>query len=482
MLLKHTGLYLFAEIIPILLAFISISVYTRYLSTDEYAMYYLVMTAVWMVSAFLIYWLRMSVVRFWNMRSISKGQLIGTISSLSSLIILFVFFVFLLASYFLVNNLNIPFSLIITGLVLFAVQALFELNMKIKTLLFKAGEYTLINILRAVITVSIGVVLVINGFGAIGVLLSLIIAFTALLIFTSRETWEYIRFFSFDKKLTGALFKYGVPVSLATMLQTIGNSTDRYLLVWLDSLSSAGIYSVASSMLGTSLSMLLASLSVAFYPIVLNALENNDKQEVINSLNQYACIFIGFSIPAVIGLVMVAPNLLSLLIGEDFLSGTLQVFPWLALSELFYGLQAFYFAVSFQISKNTIGLVWIMLASTVINIILNIVLIPEYSIVGAAIATVISSFVGLLLTYFFGNRLYILPLPWKDILKILFASGVMLLSIYGIYDEKGWGWLLIQIGIGMVIYFICIMLLNVANIRKDFNKIILSKIMETIKT
>lgn len=476
MLLKHSGFYLVSEIIPVLLAFISISVYTRYLTTEEYALYSLVMTTIWLSTALLIDWLKMSLVRFWNMADISKKVLLGTIYSLSNLILLGVSLVFILLGYFIFEYLSVPISIIFAGMLLFITQSLFDLNMKIKTVLFQAKEYTFIGFFRAIISVSIGILLVINGFGTIGLIISLIVAYITLLLFTSGDTWKYFKSLRFDQPLAQRLLKYGVPVSLATMLQTIANTSDRFLIVWLDSLSASGIYSVANSMLGTSLSMLLYSLSVAAYPIVLKALEDNDPQEVKNKLNQYAAILFGFALPAVVGLIAIAPNLLSLLIGEKFLEGSLDVFPWLALSELFYGLQAFYFAMAFQISKKTMNLVWIMLASAGSNIILNILFIPEYGIIGAAVATVISSFLGGLLTYIYGRKLYKLPLPWNDIFKIIMSSLVMFISLYVLGDETGWGWLVLQVFLGALVYFICIMSFNVANVYDEFNKVIRPKV------
>ncbi len=476
MLLKHSGFYLAAEAVPILLAIISISVYTRYLSTEEYALYSLVMTVVWLASALLVDWLRMSLVRFWNMKKYTKQVLIGSISSIVNLIMLVSLAIFSITLYIVNQYYTIPNEIMIAGFVLFFMQSLFNLNMKIKNSLLKAKEYAMINSFRAIISISIGIVLVILGFGPISIILALLLAYTVLILFTSKDIWKYYTAMSLDRKLMRSLFIYGLPVAMATTLQVFSNTVDRFLIVQLESLSAAGIYSVAGNLIGSSLSMLLSSLSVAAYPIVLKALEEGNKALLEEKLKQYASVFMGFALAAVAGLIMVSPNLLYLLVGKEFLQGSLEVFPWLAIAELFFATQAFYFAMAFQIKKNTVQLMWIMLVITIVNVVLNIILIPIYGILGAAIATMLSSLVGLLLTYYVGKRFYALPIPKMEMLKIMIASLVMILAISGLYDMRGWGWLLVQIVLGAIVYLSTILVFNVSNIRNDVKEFIQPKL------
>jgi O-antigen/teichoic acid export membrane protein len=348
--------------------------------------------------------------------------------------------------------------------------------MKIKNSLLKAKEYAMINSFRAIISISIGIVLVILGFGPISIILALLLAYAILILFTSKDIWKYYTAMTLDRKLMRSLFIYGLPVAMATTLQVFSNTVDRFLIVQLDSLSAAGIYSVAGNLIGSSLSMLLSSLSVAAYPIVLKALEEGNKALLEEKLKQYASVFMGFALAAVAGLIMVAPNLLYLLVGTEFLQGSLAVFPWLAIAELFFATQAFYFAMAFQIKKNTVQLMWIMLVITIVNVVLNIILIPIYGILGAAIATMLSSLVGLLLTYYVGKKLYALPVPKMEILKIMIASLVMILAISGLYDVRGWGWLLVQIILGASVYLSVILAFNVSNIRNDVKEFIQPKL------
>ena len=478
MLLKHSGFYLAAETVPILLAIISISVYTRYLSTEEYALYSLVMTSVWLASAFLVDWLRVGLVRFWNMKEYSEKILIGTISSILNIIMLASLIIFSLSLYVANSYFQIPIALIIAGFILFFMQSLFNLNMKIKNSLLKAKEYALINSFRAIISITIGIILVILGFGPISIIIALLLAYAILLFFTTKDIWKYYTSRVLDRPLAISLFSYGLPVAMATTLQVISNTADRFLLVAMDSLSAAGIYSVASNLMGSSLNILLSSLSVAAYPIVLKALEEGNKEKLDQKLRQYASVFIGFALPAVAGLIIISPNLLYLLIGKEFLAGSLLIFPWLAIAELFFTIQVFYFAMAFQIKKNTMPLIWIMLCITVINIILNIILIPEYSILGVAIATTISALVGVILTYIYGKRSYKLPIPFLEIAKIIIATLIMIYGISGLSGEKGWGWLFMQVATGAAIYLSIVLMLNISNIRNDVKEFLAPKIKQ----
>ena len=68
---------------------------------------------------------------------------------------------------------------------------------------------------------------------------------------------------------------------------------------------------------------------------------------------------------------------------------------------------------------------YICAIGVVINIILNLILIPKFSYIGAAIAIVIAEFIVTLLAFFFVfQNLKISPFP-PQIFKIIFASILM---------------------------------------------------------
>jgi O-antigen/teichoic acid export membrane protein len=105
---------------------------------------------------------------------------------------------------------------------------------------------------------------------------------------------------------------------------------------------------------------------------------------------------------------------------------------------------------------------WVSLAAVLVNVTLNCLLIPRYSYVGSAVATVISEFLLLLLTYAGVTRkVTALPLMghlWKPAL----ASVAMAAFLYW---SKGAG-ISVRILGGFVIYMVAGMMLKAFDIKE----------------
>jgi len=173
--------------------------------------------------------------------------------------------------------------------------------------------------------------------------------------------------------------------------------------------------------------------------------------------------FLLVSIPAVLGLSALAKPLLSIFTTQDFLSGWL-VIPIIALSGLLAGI--------FQIFVNTLLIVkktkvptYINFAAAILNVLINLLLIPLIGIVGAAISTLLAYFfVAVLCTHlslkYFKHEFY-----YHDIAKSILSSLVMyiLISHFEILNARG---LFKVAGMGFLVYLFLMFLLKGFNDRE----------------
>ena len=68
-------------------------------------------------------------------------------------------------------------------------------------------------------------------------------------------------------------------------------------------------------------------------------------------------------------------------------------------------------------------------AAVVVNVVLNLILVPSEGIVGAAIALVASYVVVLVLMYVFTQRLFLVPYEWRRLaLMVVVAAGLIALG------------------------------------------------------
>jgi len=72
------------------------------------------------------------------------------------------------------------------------------------------------------------------------------------------------------------------------------------------------------------------------------------------------------------------------------------------------------------------------IVSILVNIALNIVLIPKYGFMGASIATVIAALLSVLVTFYYGNKFYPLPIKNIKIFKLYLLIVLFTIPIYPI--------------------------------------------------
>jgi O-antigen/teichoic acid export membrane protein len=138
--------------------------------------------------------------------------------------------------------------------------------------------------------------------------------------------------------------------------------------------------------------------------------------------------------------------------GEEFLSGVvvLQIVP---IGIFFYGIFRLYSELLNVIKLRIIGPIWSLVAS--INIILNIVLIPKYGVMGAAIATVFSFGLGCCMCMILSWRHFANTICKSSFFKTLIASIVMIFTIFVIVilDGRGFNiWIVLQIIFPLILY------------------------------
>ena len=209
----------------------------------------------------------------------------------------------------------------------------------------------------------------------------------------------------------------------------------------------------------------MVTINLAGYPLAIRALENKGKEEADKILVRNAIFLMGIGLPASLGMVILAPNISETLLGAKFRTGAAPVLAWVAGSIFLSGLRAYHFDLAFQLGRNTVGQMWVVGSAAVLNLILNFWWISIWGIIGAAYATFAAYFLALVLSILSGRRVFQVPVPWLDWLKIALACIPMALVVGMVREFQGLGSLVIQVICGLIIYSFTVMLMNIGNMR-----------------
>ena len=463
MLIRNSSIYIVAKLIPGIMAFTALSVYTHLLTPDEYGVYTLIFTAIMFTFTVVFSWLPVGMVRFWPGGTYDEQTFLSTMGVLYRCLSLPI--IVLAASIALFISAEWIVYLVASLVLLFSYISL-NYAQTLKSAQMQPTSYAIMTISYSVLALSLGSMMAYIGWGPLGLLIGIAIGMLIPALVFTYQSWLQFDPDKFSPELTQKLMFYGMPLAASFLLSEVANVSDRYMLAWLLGEAEAGKYAVVYDLAGNSILMIMNAVNLAAYPMITKLLDTKGKEAAIAYFKTYAVLLLGVSIPAVVGLSLIGPNIVELVIGEKYQESVILVLPWVATAVFFMGSGAFYMHLPFQLGNHNIGIFKIAGTVAILNLALNFFLIPRMGMQGAAIATLLSFIVSVLLGYIFGRRVFPIPLPVQDIIKILTAAFIMGFCLYYLKDLRGWLPLMLQFSGGLVTYLLLAYLLNIGGIKQ----------------
>jgi O-antigen/teichoic acid export membrane protein len=221
-------------------------------------------------------------------------------------------------------------------------------------------------------------------------ILAILLAKNFLIYLKPKINYEFIKYYLIN----------GLPLALFGMLGFVFFTTDQIILGKLKGVEVVGYYSIATRIiliLTTFPSLFLISL----FPQLALSVSNKERLKNIFKKSIPFILLISFFLFAFI---LIFADFLTLLFGQKYIP-SIQPLKLLSLILLFLPLTNLFDNFLFSINKQ-----WqdfsITLFCALLNVALNFLLIPQYSIFGAIYATLISQFINLILTSLLSYRYF----------------------------------------------------------------------------
>ncbi|HET6520796.1 MAG TPA: oligosaccharide flippase family protein [Geminicoccaceae bacterium] len=473
MLLQHTAIYAFGRGVPGIINFLAIAIYTRLLTPDDYGHYALVIAGVGLANSVMFEWLRLGLLRFFETTGGEPRRLLATILSgfMAGVAIAS------LAVAIAVACQPDPswLGLVALSLALLFAQAWFELNLELARVQFSPVRYSLMAACRAVAGLAVGVLLIEAGFGAVGALLGVLIALAISPLSFTGSSWRGVHPRLVDPRLLKQLLAYGLPLTASLTLNFVVSASDRFLIAWLLGSEETGVYAAGYDMIWHTLTMLMMLVHLAGYPLAVRALEQQGVEACQRQLRQNFLLLVAIGVPAAAGIAVCAATIAGVILGEAFRVAAVGLIPWVALGAILARFKGYYVDLSFHLGRNTLAQVWVMLAAAGLNVVLNLWLIPLHGVQGAIYATVVSYLLAFGLAVWVGRRIFPLPAPPPEALKVLAATAVMVAVLWHTREAQGLEALLIQIALGGGSYVLGLWALDFAGLRRGLWRLLVRR-------
>ena len=258
---------------------------------------------------------------------------------------------------------------------------------------------------------------------------------------------KYVRIkFVFSK----AIFRH-----LAPLLILLGNSlavtvyinSGVTLLGVFRSDAEVGVYAVATKVYSI-VKQLLNAMLIVFVPRLSAMLGQNQKEDYNRMLNTLLNVLLCLLLPAVVGMMMLSNEIVTLLSGPEFLEAGKSLII-LCISLGFAVFACFFSNCILLPMKKDKMFLSATLVGCIVNIIVNFICIPIWGHIGAAVSTVVAEAAVLTVCYFAGRQSVKLSVPIRSLVATLI--GCALIVVTTTLSKYLFSALALQIGAGVIL-------------------------------
>ncbi len=281
--------------------------------------------------------------------------------------------------------------------------------------------YTTMSLIKLVVNLTLTVYFIVGlGKRIDGIFEAQIIGSMVFLLLTSGFVIKNIKL-NFDFKALKGMLSFSIPLIFSGVIGIILTITDRYSLRFLSDMESVGIYTLGFKVANTLKVFVLSSISLALQPIIFKMMDQPDNKRFYSKIMTYLSfgvmiLVLAFSMFGREVIVLLARN-------QDYLNAW-EVIPVLSLSIFFVMLRDTSMT-GVNLMKKTKVIAFVIFVVALLNIGLNILLIPKFDYMGAAIATMISQIFFFIMIYIFAQKFYKINYEIKKVLLIIVIAIIL---------------------------------------------------------
>jgi O-antigen/teichoic acid export membrane protein len=294
-------------------------------------------------------------------------------------------------------------------------------------------RYALFTIANTYVQIGLIAYLVLNGHGILSIILAVLAIRAAIFIILLGLVRSQIGLKRPRFRRVREYLSFGLPTTPTAVSAWVVASSDRYVISYFLGAASVGIYSAAYG-IGTIISMAAGVLDLVLAPTLSKLYDEGRMEEVRTHLRYSLKYLLAVAIPFVFGAAVLAEPVLRVFSTAEIASEGYSVVPLVALGTLFtIAFVPVRYGVILVKKTRITATIWV--ACAVVNLGLNILVVPRWGILGAAITTLIAYGLALGLTAYFGFREFRFPIDWRFVAKSLVASGGMAAAVWAIAPE-----------------------------------------------
>ena len=464
-LISHSFLYFIVRAGNGVFAIATLAIFSRVLSPAEYGVYALCMAIAAAAAGVLFHWLNVVVGRFYPVHLDEPIKVMGVAargfwvaSAVAALLFIGV----------------LPFHEVIgVDPVVVAILFLITLALGCYGLALQVANaqsnpflYGMLSWAKSGGALLAGFILIRYGIGERGALLGFLAGLVLAIIAFAPKPMLQMKFGSEDKRLAVDMFSFAWPLTFSHLASTLVDVADRVMIGSLLGVSYVAPYAVAYDLVQQSVGPMMNVLSLAAFPLIVKAFESAGDEQARIRLHALGSRLVAVGLPVAVGVGVLASDISETIFGSDYRQDATTIMPWLAAAIFVAGYKSYFLDVVFQLRHATKYQGYIAIVMAVVNILLNLLLLPRYGVIAAAWATFVAFTVGALASWLVGKSVFALPALGNVFWRSASASATMAAVLYLLPLSPGIISVSVKVVVGIVTYAVTAWALDVAGCRR----------------
>lgn len=461
MLNRHFSIYLAAYILPAAVGFFAVTAYTRLLSPAEYGVYVVGLSIAGILGAIFFAWIRLSVSRYQAMSA--EVDFRGTV------MVGFVMTVAVLCAaaplVFLFRS-DVSAELLFASIFVAVMANAVDVGQEFERAKLRPYRFAAIAIVRSLSSVGFGLLGIWLGLGGLGLLAAFGLGSLSGIVL--NLVGDRTRIARWQKSQLLQLARYGLPLTLGGLAVALYSAADRLIVAYMLGKDAAGIFGVAADLPRQFLVMMASSVAAATVPLVFRTLSEQGDAATKVRLDESLELLLAVIAPVAVWLALAADQVAGTLVGAEFRAGVSSLLPILVLARVCGVANQFHVQISFQLAGRPFLLAAQSAFTLVLSIALMFGLIASFGLYGAALATLATEAIGLVVALVLMRYAYHLPFDFNRLAGVGASAAAMAAAILLVRSEVDGSGLLSLIAVslaGGIAYVAAAWLFNIANVR-----------------
>ena len=465
---KNMSWLFVSQIITSICGFIWTILMARYLGVEQYGIFGFAVSLTGILCILFDFGIGIHSVRHIATDYDSAPKYLGNAIPLKGLFSIFGFFVILIVLILMnCDELTITVTLLIT------IEQIIKKFVELMTATFQAFEegkfQGISNTLLNVLTFIFILIAIYTDLGLYGIAIAYIVANMIALIYCYHILTKHFTNpnYEFDKEFCKMITIAALPFAATAILSSIYYSIDMVMLTNMVGNYATGIYNATYKLIGI-LTLFYGIYSAVIFP-VMSKFFKNDESMLLTLYEKSIKYLLLAIIPIAIATMHYSTDIIHLIYGHqyDASSSVLSILIWTVCLLFISGAGNTLLNASYK--EVTVTKIYAIAA--VFNVVLNLILIPYLSYNGAAITTVLSDVLIVVIQSYVIYKLGHRPNKklYYDIIKIITGSAILGIAL-NILHLNMW----VALPVGIIIYFAAIYLLRVFD---DDDKYVIKEIL-----